>query len=433
MPKLISFKKGLLSILFWSIISAAFIGPGTVTTASKAGATYGTALIWAIVFSIIATIILQEAAARITIASGKNLGEFIASKYKSGKTILWAIFLSVAFGCAAYEAGNILGAIAGLELFTEVPSILFVVIIAIICSAFLWIGNYKLIASILGFVVAVMGIVFIVAAFNTNIDFGNILSDSFVPEFPTGSSLLILALIGTTIVPYNLFLASGISKGQEIHEMRFGITIAVVIGGLISIAILLVGTQVVGDFSFENLGATLAQNSGSGMQVFFGVGLFAAGLSSAITAPLAAAITAQSLLGAGNTNWGPKSNNFRYVWAVVLLIGLFFGATQIKPIPVIILAQAINGFLLPLIAIFLLFAVNDRKLLSQEYINSIWSNVLMLIIVWAAIFLGLNNLFTVFQKVAPDLVTGEAIIIKLILSFSVVMYCGWKIFRSYRE
>ena len=76
----LSIKKGLLSILFWSVISAAFIGPGTVTTASAAGASFDLDLIWALVFATLACIVLQEAAARVTIGSGKTLGEAIAIK-----------------------------------------------------------------------------------------------------------------------------------------------------------------------------------------------------------------------------------------------------------------------------------------------------------------------------------------------------------------
>ena len=120
MSKQLSWSKGLSSILFWSIISAAFIGPGTVTTAAKAGATFKLDLLWALVFSIIATVILQEAAARITIASGKNLGQIIAIKFKGSAWWQWFLFLSIAFGCAAYQAGNMLGAISGLILFDAI-------------------------------------------------------------------------------------------------------------------------------------------------------------------------------------------------------------------------------------------------------------------------------------------------------------------------
>ena len=69
--------RRLVSILLWSAISAAFIGPGTVTTAAAAGAGYGMSLLWALLFSTIACLSLQEASARLTIASGKPLAQAI--------------------------------------------------------------------------------------------------------------------------------------------------------------------------------------------------------------------------------------------------------------------------------------------------------------------------------------------------------------------
>ena len=109
------------SIFFWFIISAAFIGPGTVTTASSAGANYGVSLLWALILSTIATIILQEAAARLTIVSGLNLGQVIASRFHSG-SVSWLVTGAVIFGCLAFQAGNILGAISGIDLISDVPS-----------------------------------------------------------------------------------------------------------------------------------------------------------------------------------------------------------------------------------------------------------------------------------------------------------------------
>ena len=106
-------KSRLSSMLFWSIVSAAFIGPGTVTTASNAGASYGYSLLWALIFSIVACTILQEAAARVTLISGLSLGEAIAERYHQRKSLLIRlfIFLSILIGGIAYQAGNILGAI----------------------------------------------------------------------------------------------------------------------------------------------------------------------------------------------------------------------------------------------------------------------------------------------------------------------------------
>jgi Mn2+/Fe2+ NRAMP family transporter len=116
---------------------------------------------------------------------------------------------------------------------------------------------------------------------------------------PAGSGLLVLALIGTTVVPYNLFLGSGLPHTQTLSEMRFGLSVAVLLGGVISMGILVVGSATVGTFSYPALADALSIRLGAGAPWLLGIGLFAAGLSSAITAPLASAITARSVLGAG--------------------------------------------------------------------------------------------------------------------------------------
>ena len=403
MAKSISWKQGVRSLLFWSIVSAAFIGPGTVTTASKAGASFQLALLWALVFSIIATIFLQEAAARLTIASGKSLGEIIALRYQEADSgrVGWMVFIAVAFGCAAYQAGNMLGALSGLALIAEFNMRWMTIPLALFCAALLWIGNFRIIANLLGLIVALMGTAFVYAATQSGLAFSEIVGAIFTPSMPEGASLLVVGLVGTTIVPYNLFLASGISQGQSVTEMRFGIVLAVLIGGVISIAILLVGTQVLGEFSFLALSQTLGERSGTWMTALFGFGLFAAGMSSSITSPLAAAVTARSLFGANDDSWSPRSTKFRLVWGSILMIGLLFGLLDVKPIPAIILAQAINGVLLPGIATFLLLAINDTALIPDAYRNSNISNIILLLIVGLSGFLGFNNVMKAMTKILP--------------------------------
>ena len=128
-----SSKKRILNILFWSVISAAFIGPGTITTAAKSGATFGTDLLWALIFSTLACLILQEAAARLTIVSGKNLGQAIVHQFEKSKSKLLILILvlgAVVLGAAAYEMGNILGAVAGFRLIFNIPSYVLVLIMS---------------------------------------------------------------------------------------------------------------------------------------------------------------------------------------------------------------------------------------------------------------------------------------------------------------
>ncbi len=435
MAKRISFGKGASSVLFWSVVSAAFIGPGTVTTAAKAGASFQLALLWALLFSTIATIILQEAAARVTIASGKSLGEIISLKYHSSSSdsIKMVLFLAIAFGCAAYQTGNLLGAIAGLELMTDVDSKLLLLAVGLVCASILFLGNIQLIARVLGTVVAFMGLLFFYVALQSDFEIYDVFEAAFLPSIPNGSALLIIGLIGTTIVPYNLFLASGISKGQSVREMRIGISLAVLIGGLISMAILLVGMQIEGEFSFQALASTLSDSVGDWAAALFAAGLFVAGFTSSITAPLAAAITARSFFQSETNNWAMNSRNFRLVWGVILGIGLLFGLADVKPIPAIILAQAINGVLLPIVAIFLLLIVNDKGLFLDGFTNSNLSNALMLIIVSVACFLGLYNILKVLAQLASADTTSAT------LYWSAAMITGlitlgliWRIYISKR-
>jgi len=369
--------------------------------AASAGASFGFGLMWALLFSIVACMILQETAARLTLASGKNLGEILARRFatSSGSRIGLLIFFGVAFGCAAYEAGNILGAVSGLQLFEAIPSWSLTLVIGIFCFTVLWIGRLPLITRTLSIVVALMGIVFLLVAFRTPIDGPALLRGAVIPSFPAGSSLFVIGLIGTTIVPYNLFLASGISKGQQLGEMRLGIIVAVLIGGFISLTIMVGGTLVEGGFTFGALTEALRTRVGMWSSVLFGIGLFAAGLSSALTAPLAAAVTGRSLLGESADQWQGQGLYFRLVWMSVLGIGLLFGLLNIQPVPAIILAQAINGILLPLVAVFLFQVANDRSLLEPQYTNTLAINLALLAIVWITTVIGLNNVWKAVQRV----------------------------------
>jgi NRAMP (natural resistance-associated macrophage protein)-like metal ion transporter len=101
-----------------TLVAAAFIGPGTVTLCTLAGVNFGFALLWAMVLSIIATIFLQEMAARLGIISQKGLSEVIRTEIQNPtfrKVVIVLILSAIVIGNAAYEAGNISGGILGLE------------------------------------------------------------------------------------------------------------------------------------------------------------------------------------------------------------------------------------------------------------------------------------------------------------------------------
>ena len=121
------------------------------------------------------------------------------------------------------------------------------------------------------------------------------------------------------------------------------------------------------------------------------IGLFAAGITSAITAPLAAAYVTKGILG-----WkgGLRSTKFKAVWMFILFLGVLFSSLKIKPIEIIKFAQIANGMLLPIITGFLLWIMNKKDILGK-YSNNFVQNILGFIILGVTIFLGIKSVLKV--------------------------------------
>lgn len=393
--------RRLISILFWSVLSAAFIGPGTVIAATKAGHGFGPALLWALLFSTIACIVLQEASARVAIASGDDLGRAIRRRFARTAAripVLFLVVTAIVVGCAAYEMGNIVGGVAGAQMVVDADPRAATIAMAVLSASLLHFGTTRQVVRALGALVAVMGVLFLIAAMLLRPDLGPIVRGLVTPSIPAGSGLLVAGLVGTTVVPYNLFLGSGIAVGRDLKETRIGLSVAIGLGGLISMAVVVVGTAVVGEYSLPAVAAALEARVGRGASTLFGLGLFAAGLSSAITAPLAAAITARSLFARDENVRDERSWLYRGTWVVVLVTGVFFGLIGVKPVQAIVVAQAANGILLPLVAVFLLFVMNDREIVGPAR-NGTIANALLVVVVGVAFFLGARNVLAAIRSV----------------------------------
>lgn len=393
-----------------TLVAAAFIGPGTVTLCTLAGVNFGFNLLWAMLLSVIATIVLQEMAARLGIISQKGLSEVIRNEIKHPffKHIITLLILSaIVVGNASYEAGNISGGILGLETvfgkstldIGDVTVNLMSVLIGVIAFVLLYIGNYKFLEKALIGLVLIMSISFLVTAIVTKPNVLDILKGLFIPKFPEKSLLTIIGLIGTTVVPYNLFLHASLVKERwnknELSFARKDTIISIVLGGLVSMAIIVAAAAIpFGEISnAADLAKGLAPLYGEFATYFLALGLFAAGITSAITAPLAAAYVAKGCLG-----WkgGLASKKFRFVWIVILFLGVLFSSIGIKPIEIIKFAQVTNGILLPVIAGILLWIMNKKSVLGS-FINTKIQNVLGFLILAITIFLGAKGILKVFN------------------------------------
>ncbi|TXF90628.1 divalent metal cation transporter [Neolewinella aurantiaca] len=393
--------------LVWSLIAAAFIGPGTVTTAAKAGSQGGWYYTPYLLLAAVAGLLLMEMVARITLVSGQSLGQVLGHR---GRWLAIICFGAVLLGCMAYQAGNLLGALSGAQLLVPVHR-LWVLLLGAAAFAVLWKGDTKIIARALSAIVVLMGVVFVVSASLL------LVGDGPLTGSETVTSATIIGLVGTTIVPYNFFLAAGLSKGQTLGEMRMGLAGSFLVGGIITISIILVGSVAVSFSSFADLARTLDASLGGLSKVVLGFGLFAAGFSSAVTAPLAAALAGRELLGRKETDFANTSLWFRGIWGGVLLVGLLVACLELNIISVILAAQVANGLLLPFIAAIVLVMANDRSLLGEQ-VNTWWQNIAGVLV---AGFLAYKNFDLLIGKISPshdglwaDVLTGTYGIVLLI-------------------
>ncbi len=391
-----------------ALVTAAFIGPGTIMTCSMAGARFGYALLWGLLFSVIATVVLQEMSARLGIISKKGLGEALRSHFtsKAARAVTFILVISaIVIGNAAFQTGNIMGASMGLESVTGLGNghfSLWVLATSLVSFFLLFIGSYKLIERVLVALVILMSLTFMATAILVAPELSRIMQGLFIPRMPEGSLLTLVGLIGTTVVPYNLFLHASVvqerwSDARQLPEARVDISVSVVLGGLISMSIVITSA-----FAFFGTGQTLVNVADLGLQLdpllgkwaryFVGVGLFAAGISSTMTAPLAAAYATQGTLG-----WKKdlRSWKFRMVWMAILAIGTVFALLGFRPIEAIVFAQAANGILLPVIAIYLLTVVNSKKVMGQ-YVNSRITNMVGIMVVAVAFGLGVRSILSAF-------------------------------------
>lgn len=392
-------KKGILSKIKnmgpGAIITASFIGPGTVTTATRAGAGFGFAILWAVVFSIVATIVLQEMSARLGIVSKKGLGEAIHDQFKQPLlkfASIWIVIISIGVGCAAYISGDLMGTSLGISTLTNLPANVVSPFIGVIILLLGLSGSYKLIEKIMIFLVIVMSATFITTMVVVKPDIGAVFAGAFIPSVPTGSIIMIIALIGTTVVPYNFFIHSSMvqerwTEVSDLKEARWDTIISICIGGLITAAVLItaastmLGMEVT---SVADLSIQLEPLFGSWAKTFIAIGIFAAGFSSAIASPLGAAVAISSVL-----KWegGMKGKKFKMVFSGVIVIGIITSAIGFSPLDVLLVAQALNGILLPIVAIYLFIIMNNKKLLGDQR-NTVLLNIIGAAVILVAIFLG---------------------------------------------
>ncbi len=378
-------------LALFAIIGPGFItanvdnDPGGILTYSQAGAKYGYTLLWTLVPTTIALIVVQEMAARMGAITGKGLSDLIREEFGLRMTFFTMIVLGLADFCnvVAEFAGLASGmGVFGVSKYIAVP----------LGAALVWTvivrGSYKPVERVL-LIFSLIYFSYPVSAFLAHPDWKLAIKDTIIPQFNSdpGYLIMIVGLIGTTITPWMQFYlqASIVEKG--ISKRNYGLSrIDVIFGCIVTdvIAFFIVVACAATIFHSQHrelndvadAARALAPFAGKFAAILFAVGLVNASLMSAAILPLATSYNICEGLGfeSGIDRSFGQAKIFYGLYTGLIVCGAGFVLIPNLPmLKVILLSQVLNGVLLPFVLVFMLILINRERLMG-EYKNGPWGN-----------------------------------------------------------
>jgi Mn2+/Fe2+ NRAMP family transporter len=362
--------------------------PGGILTYSQAGAKYGYALLWTLIPTTIALIVVQEMAARMGVITGKGLSDLIREEFGLRMTFFTMVVLSLAdFGNIAAEFAGVASGLGifGVSKYIAVP----------IAAALVWgvivRGSYKHVEKGL-LLFSLIYFTYPISAFLGHPDWSHALHDTFIPQLSRdpGYVVMIVGLIGTTITPWMQFYlqASVVEKGISKRNYKlcrldvvFGCIVTDVIAFFIVVACASTLFQSGTHREINDVGEAakaLAPFAGQFASLLFAVGLVNASLLSAAILPLATAYNVCEGLGfeSGIDRRFGEAPIFYGLYTALILSGAGFVLIPGMPLlKVILFSQVANGVLLPFVLTFMLLLVNKDRLMG-EYKNGVWGNII---------------------------------------------------------
>src|SRR5699024_1038780 len=312
------------------------------------------------------------------LSTGTSLAKLIRNKLGLWASII--AIIAIVGGNSIYSVGNLSGVDLALgELFDGVPGSAWMIIVTFIYWGLLMIGRYSLLEKVITILVITMGITFLFNMFYVKPDYAQTIKGLTVPIFEASDITLVLGLIGTTVVPYNLYLNSTAviekkwykNPENNMRSMRFDTILPIFLGGIVTMAVGVVAASLLHPLHLStgleveganDMAMTLEPLIGNAAYILFNIGLFAAAISSMPMAALSAAYVFTESLGLSSNI---KSWPFRIVFSIVAFVPLFFAVGVSNPVWTIILAQSVNGMLLPITAAFIIYIVNKSNIVGD--------------------------------------------------------------------
>jgi NRAMP (natural resistance-associated macrophage protein)-like metal ion transporter len=392
-------------LAFLSIMGPGFItanvdnDPGGILTYSQAGAKFGYALLWTLVPTTIALIVVQEMAARMGAVTGKGLSDLIREEFGLRATFITMAILSLAdFGNIAAEFAGIASGMGvfGVAKYLSVPVGAIVVWLVVVR------GRYKPVERML-ILFSLIYFTYPISAFLAHPDWKVAIHDTLVPQFHGDQQYLVMivGLIGTTITPWMQFYlqASIVEKGVDRRHYslsRWDVIVGCIVTDVIAFFIVVACAATIfkaggGELTdAADAAKALVPFAGRFAGALFAIGLVNASVLAAAILPLATAYNICEGLGFESGVEKRFSEAPIFYWLYTMLIACGAGFVLIPRMPllkVILFSQVANGILLPFVLFYMLKLINRRRIM-QEYTNNFWQNA----VAWstAAIMIALT-------------------------------------------
>lgn len=385
------------------VMVASYFGSGSIFIASKAGVEYGYVLIWAVVGAVLLGFMAQDMSARLGIF-GDTLMSFVRKRLGKKPALGIALFLTI--GCILWTVELCAAVGMAIEVLTDgAVSWQVASVITAVLATITGILDYKYIERIMTIMMVALLVIYVIVAGASAPDFGQIAA-GFIPRIPdTGALLLGAAILGTTALWPNFFLESilvrtkGWNSPKHVRNMRVDLTLGYAVGGIITVAIIVVSAAVLipaGYTELENFitpGEALSSILGTWAMVAFLIGVIAASYNSIV--PIMWTVPFMILEAVDHPEKEQNSPIFKKIYIAGTLTGVLAPLVPVvlglSVIDMIILFPAFNGvFGLPLTAALLFWAVNDRKTM-KEHVNNWQTNALNFILVIFAVYISLRS------------------------------------------
>jgi NRAMP (natural resistance-associated macrophage protein)-like metal ion transporter len=381
---------------------------GGITTYSLAGAEYGLALLWILIPITLALIIIQEMCARMGVISGKGLSDLIRERF--GARVTFYLMIILFFTNLGNTVSEFAGVAASLEIFglsryISVPA----------GAIFVWWlvvkGSYKSVEKV--FLVACLFYVsYIISGFMGRPDWGMVGSALLTPEMRLDPGFLTMAIgiVGTTIAPWMQFYlqSSVVDKGLKAENYKYtrmdvivgSLTVNAVAFFIIMLCAITLYEKGIKIESAQDAALALAPLAGQYCAWLFAFGLLNASLFAASILPISTAYTICEAFG-----WESSLNHkfveapqFYGLYSLMIFLGAALVLLPDAPlISIMFYSQVVNGVLLPVILIFMLLLINDRRIMG-DHVNSRFMNVVgWLTIIVLIILTGAMVLTSLFQ------------------------------------